>query len=330
MAIREGRWDCESCGHKGILGRELACPKCGYRRPDGVKFYLPQDAQEVTDEALRQRAEAGADWVCEWCGASSVATAQACSQCGAERGTSPSQQVKEYTLEEVPQTGDATLPKRQPPPAFHAPEPPPAKKFSPLIIIAIVGVLLICGIGGFLLFRTTETTATITDIAWERAIDIERFTTVTEEGKSVPSGGRVIRERDVEVEETVQTGTETYVCGQVDLGNGMFEDKECERPVYDTRYRTETIYVYEIDRWVHDRTERASGNDRKPYWPRSNLDGDERESDKSEEYILVTQDDTNGKTYKVKLSEQRWRLYEKGTRVTLKVNMLGHAEIVEE
>jgi ribosomal protein L37E len=326
MAIREGLWDCESCGHKGLRGRELSCPKCGYRRPEGVKFYLPEDAAEITDEELIKRAKAGADWVCEWCGASSSAVSTACAQCGAERGSSPAQKIREYDAANVPRTGDATIEKPTPPP------PPTSGKFalSPLLIGIIIAVLLICGVSGFFLLRTKETTATITGFSWERSIDIERFTTVTEEGKRVPSDGRIVGERDVEVEETVQTGTRTYVCGQVDLGNGMFEDKECEEPVYETRYRTETIYIYEVDRWVHDRTERASGTDRQPYWPRSDLDDDERESDEQERYSIHAVDTTNEKDYEVKLDEETWMLYEEGEEVLLKVNVLGFAEIVEQ
>lgn len=332
MAIREGRWDCESCGHQAILGRELSCPKCGYRRPEGVKFYLPEDAETVTDEELIARAEAGADWICEWCGSSSVATVEACSQCGAERGTSPTQQTKEYSEAEVPHSGDMDMsPKpRTPPP------PPPQQQTSPkwkspiFIGIAAVVLLLFC-VGGFLLFRTTETTATITGFSWERSIAIEKFKTFTEEGPSVPADGRRIGQKEVQVEEQVQTGTESYVCGKEDLGNGMFRDKMCDRPVYETRYRTETVYIYEIDRWVTDRTERASGKDRKPYWPRANLSSDEREGSKDEEYVLHVRDNQKAnKEYKISLNEHEWNGYQEGQQLTIAVNALGHAKIVDD
>jgi hypothetical protein len=193
-----------------------------------------------------------------------------------------------------------------------------------------VGLVLICALGAFFLLRTTEATATVTGFSWERSIDIEAFKTVTEEGPSVPANGRRLSSKNIQVEEQVQTGTRTYVCGQVDLGNGMFEDKECQEPVYETRYRTETVYLYEIDKWVHERTERAAGTDRKPYWPRANLDDDERESDKNERYILLAQDDSSDKTYEVKLDEETWKRYETGEKVLLKVNALGFAEIIEQ
>lgn len=331
MAIREGRWDCGSCGHTGILGRDMSCPKCGFRRPEGVKFYLPDDADVVTDETLIKRAESGADWVCEWCGASSVATANVCSQCGAERGTSPSQQVKEYASDEVPRSSEDTYQKPQAPMKQAMPSSPASGGggLSPKLIAIIAGVLLVIVVGGYFLFRTKDVAASVTGISWERSIEIERLTTVVEEGSSVPPGGRLISQSQVEVSETVQTGTETYVCGQEDLGNGMFKDKECTRPVYGTRYRTETVYTYEIDRWITSRTERASGSDRKPYWPRSNLSSDEREGSRNETYIVMTQDAETGKTYDVKISQEKWQRYEIGQKVNLKVNALG-ASIEDE
>ena len=50
MAIQVGRWDCQQCGHVGILGPETKCPNCGAMRPKGVRFYLPKDAQVITNE----------------------------------------------------------------------------------------------------------------------------------------------------------------------------------------------------------------------------------------------------------------------------------------
>jgi hypothetical protein len=317
MAIREGRWDCPSCGNKGILGRDMACPKCSFRRPEGVAFYLPEDAEVVTDEALLKRATSGADWVCEWCAASNVATAHVCTQCGAERGTSPSQKVKDYDTSQVPRSAEEPAPKIPPPPSSAKRKIPPSR------IAIIVGIVLFVVMGGYFLFRTKDVAATITGMSWERTIAIERLTTVVEEGSSVPAGGRMIRTSNVQVSEKYQTGTETYVCGKTDLGNGMFKDKECERSIYATRYRTEIVYTYEIDRWIQDRTERASGTDRKPYWPRSNLSDDEREGNRHEHYLLHTKDSATSKTYDVQLSQEKWKDYNVGEKVKLKVNALG-------
>ena len=62
--ILMGRWDCDACGHKGILGDQYSCSSCGSGRPEDVKFYLPSDAEVVEDAAGIAAAEAGSDWQC--------------------------------------------------------------------------------------------------------------------------------------------------------------------------------------------------------------------------------------------------------------------------
>ena len=89
MAIREGRWDCPTCGQVGNLGRDQVCPSCGAPRSKDVRFYLPGDVPVVTDAAQLAQAKAGVDWLCQFCGSSNSAAVVACTQCGALRGTSP-------------------------------------------------------------------------------------------------------------------------------------------------------------------------------------------------------------------------------------------------
>ncbi|HEX2077172.1 MAG TPA: hypothetical protein VHG08_05670 [Longimicrobium sp.] len=106
MAIREGRWDCPSCGSTAIYGRNILCPGCGKPRPAGVRFYLTDDAPVVTDPERLAEATAGADWVCARCGASNRATLHACAGCGAAHEVESVQPVVEYTLAEIPRSGD--------------------------------------------------------------------------------------------------------------------------------------------------------------------------------------------------------------------------------
>ena len=107
MAIREGRWDCPSCGSTGVFGRHVDCPSCGKPRPAGVRFYLTDDAPVLVDPERVAEAEAGPDWVCEHCGASNRAAHRDCEGCGAPRGSSPTQAVTDYALGEVPRSGQA-------------------------------------------------------------------------------------------------------------------------------------------------------------------------------------------------------------------------------
>ncbi|HEX6037211.1 Ran-binding zinc finger domain-containing protein, partial [Longimicrobium sp.] len=110
MAIREGRWDCPSCGSRGIYGRHVECPGCGKPRPAGIRFYLTDDAPVITDAARLAEARAGADWVCEHCGASNRATVTDCGGCGAPRGSSPGQRIVDYPTAEVPRSGEVPRP----------------------------------------------------------------------------------------------------------------------------------------------------------------------------------------------------------------------------
>jgi hypothetical protein len=321
MAIREGRWDCIRCGTKGIFGRSKVCPNCQSPRPEGVKFYLPEDAQEVTDAEQLKQAQAGADWICAFCGASNEAGRAICKQCNAPReAESTQQQVKDYALGATPTWGDNS---DDPSPS---PLPPKSKKTRNLLIGAIAFVFSLC-VGFCSLFMITkEVTATITGFSWERTIAVEAYRTVTESGWSVPAGGRKISERQEKYDtRRIKTGTETYSCGQRDLGNGHFQEKRCTRDTYREEPIYKTKYIYEIERWVTDHTERATGKDHKPYWPRVSLASQkQREGGRTETYTVYFKDEKQ-KTYKLNPSLSDWQTYEIGEKRKIKVNMLGDA-----
>ncbi len=268
MAIREGRWDCQYCATQGILGRYQACPICSKSRPAGTRFYLPENAEEVTEGDLVAFARRGPDWICEFCGSSNGAERTTCQSCQAERGSAPTQQVKTYQPGQAPQTGDMTL-------TGSARESTPVGAGSlldladwderigrlsrrPLLIAGLI-LLLVCG--GFVAltgrqFINREVEVRVAGFEWTRTVEVETYRTVTEEDWTLPAGGRLIRQQEAvhhydqvlagyetrsrEVPEQVYAGSRTYVCGVRDLGNGFFEDVTCTEPVYETRYRTET------------------------------------------------------------------------------------------
>lgn len=338
MAIREGRWDCPSCGTKGILGRHTSCSQCGRPRPKGIKFYLPSNTDEVADPSLLAIAQQGADWICQYCSASNRVADQFCTQCGAERGTSPTQDVKSYGLDDVPHSGDNDSP--VPALSIAASKPSKGNFFSLKRAIATLALSLTVGTGTwFVVPRSFQTT--VSNVSWERQIVIEHYITVTESDWSIPSGGRLISQsreikayeqvldhyetRTRQVSEQVAVGSETYVCGQKDLGNGFFEDETCTRTKYETRTHTETYeepiyrqepiyatkYTYEIERWVHARTETTQGNDLNPVWAAVTLAGNEREADREETYA-VEFTDAKGKLHQYEFSEAEWATFALG------------------
>jgi hypothetical protein len=335
MAIREGRWDCPTCGTLGLMGRDLACTGCGNRRPEGVRFYLPDDAAEVTDAARLAEARAGADWICEHCGVSARATQARCPGCGAERGSSPQQQTHEHRYDDAPAD--------EAPRALAAVAPTKRKRRwkGPAALLAVVG--------GMVWYNgPVEVTATVAAKDWTRGIEVQEYRTVQEEDWSVPQGGREKRSfravrdhRQVldhyetktrQVSERVQTGTRTYTCGQRDMGNGYFEDVTCTEPEYTTNYRTETYqdpvyrqepiydtrYAYEIEKWLPDDTAWARGDAaREPSWPAVQIDRNEREGARIQRYVLRFTDD-EGKTYEEEVSPEQFARYRQGQSVTLR------------
>ena len=84
MAIREGKWKCPSCSTVN-RGAETQCGQCGTTRDANVKFFLDENAEEVTEASQLAKAKAGADWLCEFCGNSSSQTSPTCTGCGAPK-----------------------------------------------------------------------------------------------------------------------------------------------------------------------------------------------------------------------------------------------------
>ena len=355
-AIKEGRWDCQYCGTVGVLGRHKSCPVCAASRPEGTKFYLLTDAEEVTDTSVLGYAKMGPDWVCEFCSTSNAANLGQCRSCGAARGTAPAQAVKEYKLGEAPQSGDMDL--DQPRPSKPAPAKP---KYSiGQIVGAVVAFLLLCccGVWAVNSLFTRDKTVTVAEYSWTRTVEVEVYGTVTEEDWELPSDGRLISEREEireydqvlvgyetksrQVSEQVQTGSRTYVCGSRDLGNGFFEDVTCTEPVYETQYRTETyedpiyesvpvygtLYTYEIDKWTVDRTEESTADHNEPFWPPLNLASNEREGARTEKYMIVFVDE-DGERYPMEVPYEKWVRFERGYEYTLTVSGLGTVEGVE-
>ena len=352
MAIREGAWDCPHCGRKRNRGPDKFCGGCGAPRGENVRFYLPDDAREVTDAAELARAQAGPDWICPYCEGDNPAGNAFCSGCGAPRDGAATRQVVEHR-------DDAPVPPPLPP----APQPVVAKASGGGLKkgcgIGCLGLLLLVGLLWFL-GRPREATLTVDGFSWERTVQVEALRTVTEEAweGELPAGARVLsRSRQVHhtnrvqigterktrtVSERVQVGTERVKVGTRDLGNGYFEDVYEDRPVYEDRSREETyedpvyredpVYAvkvrYEIEKWLPARDERAAGQDRSPSWPAavSRLAGQERPGTRKETYEIRFRDE-KGETYVLRtLDEAEWRRFEAGGSYKAEVRPGGEIE----
>ena len=219
-----------------------------------------------------------------------------------------------------------------------------------LAIIASIACLI------FLLIPK-EATLTVTDIDWQRQIEIEEYRTVRESDWSIPAGGRYVSQREeyhhtdhrLDHYETayktrrVWVGSHEEVVGYKDLGNGYFEEETRtvddyedetyteQEPVYVDVPVYETKYTYDIERWVHDHTEKSSGHDHRPYWPDVVLKEQQRTGWSSETYGLTAINENVEKKksghYTVSFSD--WQNINVGDQIHAKIHFGGYIEILD-
>jgi len=350
MAIREGRWDCTSCGAAGLRASEKSCSSCGSPRADDVKFYLPDDAEEVTDAQQLAEAKAGADWYCEFCAAGNTNTVSVCKGCGAPKGDSTHHAVTDI-MNDAPAAPVAAI----------VSEPQQGGGMSKILAgccaaVAAIALLTCCLLGG-LGMTTKDVQVEVSGFSWTRTITVQEYRTVQEQGWSVPSGGRQLRtERKVHHhdkvpdgtvtktrQKKVQVGTKTVKVGKRDLGNGYFEDITREEPVYESqtetyqeqKYREEpvyqTYYTYEIDKWVDLPVHSKSGSDHTPVWPEVTVqEGKQREGGRTERYVVNVRDPAEGKTYEKELDLETWQRWETGQKLYARITGLGALEALSD
>lgn len=269
-AKRERLWDCPSCDSKRLKGRYKACPNCGQSR-GSTPTYPDPNAQPITDDGLLELANAGPDWNCEHCGESNRGDANFCIECGAPKGSSPSNQVKEeffggqkpdnarvFPVQVTDTSAYAPLmPVSEQPsapptyvPNFVDEEPSPTITSEPTVNLRgclkpllILLVIAIVGFGIFKALQPYEVPVTVDQFTWSRNISIQEYQTYREEGWSIPYGGRYVSEHQAihhynQVpdgqecrDEEYTCGSRSYTCGERDLGNGFSEDVECSEDI---------------------------------------------------------------------------------------------------
>lgn len=334
MAIYVGRWDCPTCGTVGNIGPETRCPNCGSSRPEDVRFYLATEAEVVRDKKRIAEARSGADWRCGHCSSHNKADAEVCQTCG-----NPHDQFsedvglerREYAPGEVPEAtpqGPDTIEQYEESVVRH--QAGRFRKLRPIVTVAVLGLIALVLSG----FFPTGVDAQVTGFLWERSTEMEHYEAVAYEDWSVPSSAfdvnsfEAIHHYEKEYSHTEtryrdvreQVGTETYVCGKVDMGNGYFQDRYCSRPVYTTRsesyrhdvYRDVPVYAtkyrYKLMQWVVKPayTLRSEGEDHDPRWPQrpSSLLGNDWRKGRSEgSYSVIVE---AGKSYTEEVGPRYW------------------------
>lgn len=352
MAVRVGRWDCPTCGHKGNLGPETQCVSCGASRPEDVVFYLPKDAEIVQDENRLREARLGVDWICGHCSAQNKASETVCRSCANPRDETSQDvdlQEREYGLDEVPFEGRERQRTIHPLEKQRLASPVKGKGIFKKILIA--GAVILAGV---LLLRTfpKQIEVSVDEFRWERTLQMLHYEPVQREAWSVPQGAmnvesfqavreyrQVFRGYETRTREVrVKVGEEQYVCGQIDRGNGYFEDKYCTRPIYETRteeYQEEvydqvpvydTKYRFTVMEWVTHQSNllRASAGDHQPEWPstegKTNT-SEWKEGPRTQLYeIVVVEDDGDRHTEKVGFDF--WTKLNQGQKIKAKRSLI--------
>ena len=356
--IIEGRWNCASCGAKGVLGRHKTCPGCGNPREQGSETSFDfggttgsggSTAETVTDAELVQLAQAGEDWHCGYCESANKGDAAVCRNCGAERG------------EAQPRT-----PPRPIPQALVSPAAAPAKprRWPYALVVAMLSCCGFCMWG----IREHETTGRVASRSWTRHVERQTFTRVEKQGwkdelraqaavMPVAGAGEVAGVQDVSDCRRKQRGTRQVAdgtervctdrtrrvacgseekCSVVDDGNGFGREvchdvtKYCSESYEDcrnqTRYRTEPVYGdecrYRTWEWQRAEEGQTAGGDDPPRWPEL-VTGQRDRLVKTEKYrVEVAWGD--GKAHVVEPpNESDFARWKPGATVKLTVTNLG-------
>jgi ribosomal protein L40E len=354
----ELQWTCPNCNGLNP-GSASFCQSCGAAQPTDVEFHLPERQELLTDEAKIERAAAGPDIHCPYCGTRNPAGSPECSQCGGDLTTGEVRKSGQVlgAFESRPagtvicrncgsENPDQALKcahcgaSLAPEPEVKAPVAPPAaapasRGASPLLIAGLVLVaVVICGALVFMLLRGAQTEnlqATVNQVQWELAIPVEALVVVerTDWRDQVPASADInqcepqVREvRDNPAPNAVE------VCGTpytVDSGGGFAEVvQDCVYEVYDD------YCSYAIQEWQQVDLAVARGQDFSPRWPAPSLQSGERLGDtRQETYIVVF--DTGAETYSYQPQNfEDFTDFQPGSTWTLVVNGFGDVVSVEQ
>jgi hypothetical protein len=309
VGVFEMFWDCGYCDAKALLGKSNRfCPNCGAQQ-DASRRYFPPPGKEV---AANHEYD-GADKTCPACQTPNGAKAHNCRSCGSPLDGAA----------EVNRVADRSS--AAPKVANVAASKPKWPWIVGGIILALIAFCLVA------MFWTKDVGVTVTAHSWERSINIERMTAVSESAwcDSMPSGAYgVSRSREQRSTRQIPDG-QTCSTRDVDRGDGTFERKqECrtkyrEEPIYDDRCR------FTIDRWQVNRAAKSSGQglEPAPAWPPVNLTrkgsslGSEREGSRNEKYSLSLSDKEK-KTYTCDLPFTKWNAVADGHKKVIPIGVL--------
>lgn len=337
----QNEWTCPNCGTRN-KGSIKTCENCGAPQPENVQFELPAEQKFVADDASINAAKAGADIHCGFCGTRNPATAETCSQCGADlkegkrrqvgqvmQAVPPSQQPKIIKCDNCGTDNPASnsvcskcgspLPKSTPP-SLAASAPAGAgmakltvpKKTNWLLIGGVLaGLIICCVVIAALFFPSKSVQATVVDVHWQTSVPLQEIRAVdyNNQAGNPPSDAYDVSCRDESRD----------VCEQrtIDKGNGYSEVvEECHT-------ETQQYCSYTVDEWTTIQTYTLDGNDLFPIYDDPSVSSGQRLGQESEELTItfMTSDGERESYSPDTVSE--YQQFTKGSTWTLKVNAVG-------
>jgi hypothetical protein len=342
-------WDCPSCGTVNP-GPFAFCSGCGAPMPPETQFRKTDHDVFVQDETEINRAKAGADKFCGYCGSRNPAAGSACVSCGGDLSPANARETGKVLGALNKDTPDG-----RPCPACGTVNPvttlkctqcsaplqistpkeaesqPSIKKTTPLafIIAAVLTIIVLCG-GIYMLFiRTEDVKGTVTARQWETQIGILEYmpNKVSDWRSELPKDAEIIGcKSKVRSESGENVPGSNEVCGTPytkDMGNGYAE------VVQDCVYQVmEEMCEYNRYEWKEASALTLSGGEPPVKWPPVALAVDQKQGDSRATYKVFF--DVDGEKYTYTLSDQEeWAGYKVGSQWVLAVNKAGGVSDVD-
>ena len=342
----ELEWTCKRCNTKNP-GMNRVCTNCGAPISLDDKFELPDQQELITDKEKLEEAKKGPAIQCPYCNVLNSAGATICIQCGGdiqaglarqagevlgahETGLVPDKpcpfcnQPVKANAQRCPNCGGSLVDTAAP---TATPAPTKPQKIPIWLIIGgiTLGVLCCASIIAFIVMRskTSDVTASVSDVRWQLSIDIMEKQPVQKSAWSddVPSQAQAVSCQEKYKETSnLPALNATEVCGTpyvVDQGSGAGEvAQDCEYLVY-ASYCEFTV----LD-WTAVNTAVAQGRDNNPQWPITSLQAGQQEGNRYETYQVTF--DADGQTYTyTPVDMVEFRQFEIESQWILAINTFG-------
>ncbi len=340
----ELEWTCPHCGTVNP-GMKRVCSTCGAPMAQDEKLQLPDQQELITDQQKLQEAKAGPSIQCPYCNVLNPAGTKLCTNCGGDLEAGVTRKAGEVLGAFNPATvPDKSCPScgqpvkanaqrcpycggslAQPEKSVGAPASP---KKTPLWLIlggTALGVLCLVSVIVFVILsnRTNATAASVSDIRWQRSIEIleQQPAQHSDWSEDVPIEASNITCRD----EFRQTSNElvpnsTEVCGTpytIDVGSGAGKVvQDCQYQVYASYCDFTTLDLAVVNTAV------AMGSDQNPVWPAVILQAGQQEGSRYETYQVMF--DTGDRAYTYTPADlAEFSQYQPGSQWILDSNTFG-------